>query len=131
MKKLFKYFPQGSPMYIVLHAKYRRSRGRQPVAVSPTERNSRKALRAAYAKLARGIIVRTGASASVLCAAMKQAGVRPLSLIETLAVIQRQRVINAQPTLILTWADGRWNVEHKKPLDENWNIGSHSCFVPY
>lgn len=57
MKKLFRYFPEGSPVYIVLHAQYRRSRGRRPVATSATQRNPREALREAEQKLDGGVVI--------------------------------------------------------------------------
>lgn len=40
-------FPQGSPEYIILHAKWQRSRGRNPSATFSWERNPRRALRMA------------------------------------------------------------------------------------
>ncbi|OGZ26956.1 MAG: hypothetical protein A2427_00060 [Candidatus Nealsonbacteria bacterium RIFOXYC1_FULL_40_7] len=44
MRKLFRYFPQGSEAYVILHSMWRASRGRQPSAVLKDVRNPRLAL---------------------------------------------------------------------------------------
>jgi hypothetical protein len=134
MKKLFECFPQGSPMHIVLHAQYRRSRGRRPVAVSATEHNPREALRAAYDELGRGtnfINVVRPTEAQTLLAAMKQAGVRPFSMKEMVALIQSRQDVSSPSSRIpnITWSAGRWNIDDKQPLDESWDTGSRFCFA--
>lgn len=47
VKKLFIELPSGSALYVVLHGKYRRSRGKKPSCVFGSERDPRKAYRVA------------------------------------------------------------------------------------
>ncbi|MEK7552801.1 MAG: hypothetical protein AAB505_01700 [Patescibacteria group bacterium] len=86
MKKLFNYFPQGSPMYIVLHAQYRRVRGRRPAAISATECNPRRALRVAEKHVNGGDVIALAKPCTlrVVVEAMSRVGVRGLTKDEML-----------------------------------------------
>ena len=51
MKKLFRYVSEGTPAYVILHAKWRRSRGCKPSATLGKETNPAEALRVAKTTL--------------------------------------------------------------------------------
>ncbi len=90
MKKLFNYFNQGTPEYILLHAKYRKSRGRRPVAITAIQHNPAKALKEAQAVIDSGeaVMVRPAksCSANTIMSAIKQIGLRGMNINEVLSL---------------------------------------------
>ena len=97
MKKYFEYFPPGSPIYVILHADYRQSRGRRPVAIGATTRNPRIALEEAREFLGHGLrlmIVRTvkPCSLKTMQQIMHIIGLRPVTLGEINSHIEQNEV---------------------------------------
>lgn len=131
MKKLFENFPYGSPMHIVLHAQYRRSRRRRPVVTTATERNPRCALQTAERALRgnrNGIVLFNLARPCVFKdveTAAERAGLRFLTQteVETFMCSRNQPVPRYLPSFV--WDGGKWREQEP---DESWNSQSPLCF---
>jgi hypothetical protein len=54
METLFKYFPEGTPLYILLHYLHQKSLGLEPMAVSATEKDLWRAVQEAAFKMLEG-----------------------------------------------------------------------------
>ncbi len=80
-------------MHIVLHAQYRRGRGRRPVAVSPTNHNPRKALQEAEGALGNGMVyinLAKHCKGETVAEAMNRVGLRPITQRELEAFLDKE-----------------------------------------
>jgi hypothetical protein len=113
MKKLFRYLPAGSPAYLVLHAKWRFSRGhRLPAAISPATRNPRLALQVAEREFARDTIMVCFAKA--VPAQMNSAITKKLLPARALIIYTKSFRENAQEWLaILREGDFQYDFERE------------------
>lgn len=112
MKKLFQYVQEGTPAYVILHAQYRRSRGRRPVATLGEERNPIKALRAAEKALKKDRLhtfkTARDSTAEILITVATRLGLRFPTVEEAMALLKlapKERL----PVPYIQWNERGWS----------------------
>lgn len=123
MKKLFQYLPQNSAAYVILHAIYRRSRGRRPIATFGSERNPRKALQYAQMVVSTGTILikpTKPCTVSIIKQVMDRLGLRGLTVDEAKKLFEVDRVP------CVSWNSNKLNLDW---LDSGRNFGSASAVL--